>query len=228
MTENCVYVIHALTTKYYKIGRTIDVNGRLRGIQTSIPFYDLALAAVHYCEDYIQFEKLLHEKYSDQRLRNSEWFELTSSDLLFLTGETDNILEDIGFIKSMEDEQPSEDPKSPRKGWSKHSKTIHDLFPSQVDGLEQPDEIEEKEKSDNKSMPKKKKAPEGPTEGMLFASSRYEAVKELTADMAREIESALGTEKYEPEWSHALEGYADALDAYAGEYTYSINLEWRG
>lgn len=214
--KGCVYVIHALTTPYYKIGITIkEIEKRLGGLQVSHPFWDLEIVVVHYCNVHRELEKTLHERYTYQRLRNSEWFELTDRELAELKTDTHNLLELVGVIEDVE-ESPPEPANAKKPRWKKRLTTLHDLFPSRQEDVEQVEEIEEGEK------PKTKKDPEEPSDGMIYLNSRYAAAEKLSADTAREIGSALGTEKHEQEWSQALEDYADALDTYTGEHTYSL------
>lgn len=118
--EGCVYVVRAIGTNYYKIGITISIDSRLSGLQATTPFWDLEFVTVHYCDEYRVVEKLLHQRYTDQRMRNSEWFELTSDDLTFLTMETSVLLDSLGIV---------EEALLPII-------TLHDLFPIQLDESE--------------------------------------------------------------------------------------------
>ena len=167
--ENCVYVVRATGTDYYKIGVTRCLDNRMKGLQVAIPFWDLELVVVHYYEDHRELESQLHIIYVDKRLRNSEWFELSSDDLTTLMMKTIDLTDSLGLT--------------------------------------------------NKKTKEVVKRPEGEAEA--FVISRVGAANKLSAEMARDIESALGTEKYEPKWSHALEDYADKLDSYSGD-SYSM------
>jgi len=60
---------------YYKIGRTINIQSRLRSLQREFP---LEIKLVHYfeCDDYIATESSLHKIYGAYRKGNTEWFAL--------------------------------------------------------------------------------------------------------------------------------------------------------
>jgi hypothetical protein len=86
-----VYIVKALSGEY-KIGRSKDVNTRLRSLTTSAP---CKLELVHKirADDSILAESILHTKFSAKRLRG-EWYGLVESDLadllrvtIFSTGE---------------------------------------------------------------------------------------------------------------------------------------------
>jgi len=132
MMRGCVYIIRALTTEYYKIGITTDIEKRICGIQTAVPFWDLELVATQYSADYRVIEKMLHENYSSQRLRNSEWFIFTDDELKSAQIELIEIVDQAARARVREERRSVEakhqtDPE--RVVWSKHSTTIHDLFP---------------------------------------------------------------------------------------------------
>ena len=198
----CVYVIHALTTPYYKIGKTKNIKSRVHGLRRTVPFFDLDVVAIHFHEKYEEIERRLHAMFTDKRLKNTEWFELSEDDLSTVLMRTIDLVDSMGFVNRKVD--------------------LHELFPSPQESAARLDEIEVVKTPVTKR--KSNVAPKEPTDGMLFCSARYEAVKKLSAEMARDIESALGKEEYKPEWSQALEDYADALDAYTGGYTYSLVL----
>ena len=63
-----------------KIGRSRDIQVRLRTLQTGSP-YDLKLMGWIESDDDKQLELTLHERYSDQRIR-LEWFYLQPEDVL--------------------------------------------------------------------------------------------------------------------------------------------------
>ena len=69
-----VYLIKAIGTNYYKIGRTKDIETRLETLQKSSPF-DLSLILAIETSDSLALEKYFHDKYNDCRVRG-EWFEL--------------------------------------------------------------------------------------------------------------------------------------------------------
>ena len=94
----CVYVIHALTTNYYKIGITRHkIRDRMSGLRAAYPFWHLDLVVTHWHEEYRRIENLLHKRYTKERLKNSEWFELTNEDLSFLKMDTDDLVDSIGI-----------------------------------------------------------------------------------------------------------------------------------
>ena len=95
--NGCVYVVHALTTNYYKIGITTDLEKRLYGIRLTIPFFQIVVIAEHYHGEYKKIEGLLHELYADKRLNNSEWFELTSDELSTATMRTIDLIDSLGL-----------------------------------------------------------------------------------------------------------------------------------
>ena len=95
--SGCVYVIHALTTDYYKIGITEDIAKRLRGLQLAIPFWELELLTTHYHDKFKKIERSLHDIYKGKNLRNSEWFELTSDDLSTALMSTVDLADSLGI-----------------------------------------------------------------------------------------------------------------------------------
>ena len=106
--SGCVYVIHALTTNYYKIGITEDITKRLRGLQLAIPFWELELLATHPHDKYKKIERSLHNIYAGKNLRDSEWFELTSDDLSTALMSTVDLADSLGIhdpYPSVVDEQ---------------------------------------------------------------------------------------------------------------------------
>lgn len=62
-----------------KIGRSIDVLGRLRALQTGYP-YPLQVLQTIRCKDAAGLEHELHARYAAKRL-NGEWFSLDAGDL---------------------------------------------------------------------------------------------------------------------------------------------------
>ena len=69
-----VYLIHAMGTKRYKLGRSLDVNKRLQSLGQQCPF-PLKLLASAYVIDYIKEEKRLHTL-AKQYHAHGEWFDL--------------------------------------------------------------------------------------------------------------------------------------------------------
>jgi len=111
--SGCVYIVRALTTDYYKIGITTSLENRLHGLQLTVPFFEIELVATHYHEKYNVIESRLHKIYADKRLKNSEWFELTSADLSTATMSTDDLVDRLGLYR-------------PRIG-------LHEMFPPKED-----------------------------------------------------------------------------------------------
>jgi len=107
--SNCVYIAHALTTNYYKIGRTTNIENRIRALQMAIPFFEIVLVMAHYHEKYEKIERRLHWRYADKRIRNSEWFELTDADLANATIDTKALVDSLGL--------------------NNHKADLHELFP---------------------------------------------------------------------------------------------------
>jgi hypothetical protein len=63
----------------YKIGRTIDVEQRLKSIQTYFP-HKLNLVCCHETSDMYNAEGFAHALFEDKRVRG-EWFELSPNDV---------------------------------------------------------------------------------------------------------------------------------------------------
>jgi hypothetical protein len=63
----------------YKIGRSIDVKSRTKLFGIKLPF-DIEVLHYGYFEDYIEAERMLHQKYAGKRL-NGEWFDLCGRDI---------------------------------------------------------------------------------------------------------------------------------------------------
>ena len=110
--SNCVYVAHALTTSYYKIGITTNIEKRLHGLQTVIPFFDIEIIATHYHDRHRDMERLLHRIYADKQLRTSEWFDLTSADLSTVLMSTADLANRLGLNNNKVDLHKLFPPKS--------------------------------------------------------------------------------------------------------------------
>ena len=106
----CVYVIHALTTPYYKIGKTKNIKSRVHGLRRTVPFFDLDVVAIHFHEKYEEIERRLHAMFTDKRLKNTEWFELSEDDLSTVLMRTIDLVDSMGFVNRKVD--------------------LHELFPS--------------------------------------------------------------------------------------------------
>jgi len=76
-----IYLVQAVGTDRFKIGRAINVPNRLRGLQTSSP---LKIRYVYhaYVQNMNLCEMELHHKFSEQR-EIGEWFALTQQDVKF-------------------------------------------------------------------------------------------------------------------------------------------------
>lgn len=75
--DGIVYVIRAGQTNLYKIGRTTNIDRRLRQLQT-MNSQQLSVVKLIQCHDAIAVETTLHQKYKSYR-RQGEWFELDES-----------------------------------------------------------------------------------------------------------------------------------------------------
>jgi hypothetical protein len=64
---------------YYKIGRTMNVNRRVRQLEIQLPWPVKLLHTIP-CENHKQSEKKLHAMYANRRA-NGEWFALTGQDV---------------------------------------------------------------------------------------------------------------------------------------------------
>lgn len=84
----------------HKIGRSIDIENRLYSLNREIP---VKVTVIHYFAsvEYTKAEKLLHERYADQRVRY-EWFELSPDDVSAIVDIKDHDLdaELMGIVDS--------------------------------------------------------------------------------------------------------------------------------
>ena len=85
-TPGFIYVIKS--GEYHKIGRTINLERRLRDISSTVgPIAELALVHSFGVDDTIQAEAELHERFSDKRIRGrGEWFDLSQEDVDYICG----------------------------------------------------------------------------------------------------------------------------------------------
>ena len=74
-----IYLVRA-TTGEYKIGYSIDVNNRIKAFSVQPPF-DYELIHTFPTDDMEEAETLLHDRFSEKRLRG-EWFSLNDQDVL--------------------------------------------------------------------------------------------------------------------------------------------------
>jgi hypothetical protein len=76
-----VYLVQSVTG-YYKIGRAKDPRKRTKTFGVKLPF-EIELAHIIACADYLQAESYLHEKFADKRA-NGEWFLLSEGDVVYI------------------------------------------------------------------------------------------------------------------------------------------------
>ena len=98
-----VYVIHGKGTGRYKIGCTINMKERLKGLQNGSPV-DIEIISIHYTSEHYLLEKMLHQRFAHVRLYG-EWFGLGAEDVLYLSQETNRIVDDLGHAP-LEQEAP--------------------------------------------------------------------------------------------------------------------------
>lgn len=77
----------------YKIGKADNLEDRLKRFEVKIPF-DIELVAAFYVKRPLDFEKVLHAKFSDKR-KAGEWFDLDKLDIYTIVS--------IGLQKENED-----------------------------------------------------------------------------------------------------------------------------
>lgn len=82
-----IYVIQAVGTVRYKIGKSIDPHNRLTNLSKQAP-YRLKLVFSFTVKDMSKAEKQLHQYFVDKRV-NSEWFELSDADVEHLKSWTE-------------------------------------------------------------------------------------------------------------------------------------------
>ena len=68
--------------RYYKIGRTTNLDGRLSALSTQLPF-PVDLVRSFKVANAPQKEHTLHERFADKRVRG-EWFQLSPDDVRWL------------------------------------------------------------------------------------------------------------------------------------------------
>lgn len=74
----------------YKIGKSVSPRGRIGTLKTACPF-EIEVFAVYKTIDLHRTEKMLHDVFSEKRIRG-EWFKLDKEDLSFFDREDDNFL----------------------------------------------------------------------------------------------------------------------------------------
>jgi hypothetical protein len=75
--HRCVYILEC--RGFYKIGKTANLNARLKNLQTTNPF-EVRIAHVVFTNDHTQVESALHEIFAENRTVG-EWFNLGLRDL---------------------------------------------------------------------------------------------------------------------------------------------------
>ena len=75
-----VYVLSDRENGTYKIGRTKNLEQRVRSIRTGNP-NRIDLVAYAMCEDTVQAEKRVHNLYTYRRRKGKEWFDLTDQEV---------------------------------------------------------------------------------------------------------------------------------------------------
>ncbi|HEY9750697.1 MAG TPA: GIY-YIG nuclease family protein [Allocoleopsis sp.] len=83
-----VYVIHAVGTDRYKIGKSVNPNARLTSLSKQAP-YRLKLFLSFHVQDMSGAEKQLHRYFVDKQV-NSEWFQLDDRDIEYLKAWSNN------------------------------------------------------------------------------------------------------------------------------------------
>ena len=89
--DGLVYVIRAGQTNLYKIGRTTNIDRRLRQLQT-MNSQPLTVVKLIQCHDAIAVESAFHQKFKLYR-RQGEWFELSESAIKLVTSSVANSYE---------------------------------------------------------------------------------------------------------------------------------------
>lgn len=69
---------------FYKIGRTVDPEARVRHLGIQLPF-PVSVEHIIPCEDHKASERALHDMYASKRA-NGEWFSLLASDVEEIKG----------------------------------------------------------------------------------------------------------------------------------------------
>ncbi|MBD2414515.1 hypothetical protein FACHB389_31500 [Nostoc calcicola FACHB-389] len=77
-----IYVVHAINTDRYKIGKSVNPNNRLVSLSKQAP-YKLKLLFSFAVQDMSKAEKQLHQYFIDKQV-NSEWFQLSNDDIEYL------------------------------------------------------------------------------------------------------------------------------------------------
>jgi len=113
--HRCVYVLECKGV--YKIGKTGDLNKRMKALQTANPF-GMQVAHVIFTEDHHKVEQALHLIFSNSREAN-EWFNLSIRDLAAMKSmSVDQILRAAESLKPKPEAQPQDvDPNQMKFDW---------------------------------------------------------------------------------------------------------------
>ena len=77
--DGWVYLIH--WGSHYKIGRSEQLEQRIKQVQTGLPEKGTLAHAIR-TDDPVGIERYWHDRFADRRSDNGEWFKLTSADVL--------------------------------------------------------------------------------------------------------------------------------------------------
>jgi hypothetical protein len=80
LNEGWVYILKG--NQYYKIGKTINLDNRIKQISPNLPFETELICAIR-SENITRTESTLHQMFKDFRV-NGEWFELNDQDVGYL------------------------------------------------------------------------------------------------------------------------------------------------
>jgi hypothetical protein len=101
--HRCVYVLECKGV--FKIGKTGDLNKRMKSLQVANPF-DMKIAHVIFTEDHHKVEQALHLIFAESRERD-EWFNLGIRDLAAIKSMTvQQILRTAEGLKAKPEAQP--------------------------------------------------------------------------------------------------------------------------
>lgn len=84
-----VYVVES-DTGHFKIGRTVNPNDRAKTFGVKLPVEIKFLVLIE-TGDHVLLESVFHKQYKHKR-GNGEWFDLTPTDLMFLSNFPGNVL----------------------------------------------------------------------------------------------------------------------------------------
>lgn len=83
-----VYILKQVNGEYYKIGRTSKPDDRLHTFNVKLPF-TVEYEHLIQTDDMYALESELHAKYADKRVNGSEFFRLTTQDILDIVAESE-------------------------------------------------------------------------------------------------------------------------------------------